>query len=69
MDKNLKLLIIHMDDIGMSYAANQAAIDLFEKGIVSSASIMMPCSWAYDFIQWTKEHTALIETLKQGLKG
>ncbi|MCM8900066.1 polysaccharide deacetylase family protein [Caldicoprobacter algeriensis] len=51
-----KLLIIHMDDIGMSYAANMAAVHLFEKGIVSSASVMVPCSWAYDFIQWWKKH-------------
>lgn len=47
-----KLLIIHMDDIGGSYAANMAAADLFEKGIASSGSVMMPCAWAFDFILW-----------------
>jgi len=50
-----KLLIIHMDDIGMNYACNEAAKDLFEKGIVTSASIMVPCAWSYDFVQWCKD--------------
>ncbi len=47
-----KWLIIHIDDIGMSYAANKAAINLFKKGIATSGSIMMPCPWAHDFIKW-----------------
>ena len=50
-----KLLIIHMDDIGMNYACNEAAKDLFKKGIVTSASIMVPCAWSYDFIQWCRD--------------
>lgn len=52
-----KLLIIHMDDIGMSYACNEAAKALFKRGIVTSASLMMPCPWAYEFIQWWKENS------------
>ncbi len=51
-----KQLIIHMDDIGMNYACNEAAKDLFRKGIVTSASIMVPCSWSYDFIRWWKQN-------------
>jgi predicted glycoside hydrolase/deacetylase ChbG (UPF0249 family) len=51
-----KLLMIHMDDIGMSYASNEAAKELFQKGIVTSASIMIPCTWAYDFISWWKNN-------------
>lgn len=46
-----------MDDIGMSYACNEAAKDLFIKGIVTSASVMMPCAWAYEFIKWWEEHS------------
>lgn len=56
MLQDQKLLIIHMDDVGMSYAANRAAMDLFNKGTVTSASVMMPCAWACDFIKWTREN-------------
>lgn len=51
-----KLLIMHLDDIGMGHAANQAAIRLFEKWGNVSASVMMPCHWAYDFIQRVKKY-------------
>jgi predicted glycoside hydrolase/deacetylase ChbG (UPF0249 family) len=54
---NEKLLIIHMDDIGMNYACNEAARDLFGQGIVTSASIMVPCAWSYDFIRWWMQNT------------
>jgi chitin disaccharide deacetylase len=49
-----KLLIIHMDDVGMSYACNEAAKALFKRGIVTSASLMITCPWSYEFIQWWK---------------
>lgn len=51
-----KRLIIHMDDIGMSHAANLAAMELYEKGIANSGSVMIPCPWAHSFIGWWKEH-------------
>lgn len=49
-----KNLIIHIDDAGMGYAANGAAQDLLLKGIARSASVMVPCPWAFDFIRWCK---------------
>lgn len=52
LSKDEKLLIIHMDDIGMSYAANRAAMDLFAKGTANSASVIVPGPWARDFIRW-----------------
>ena len=51
-----KMLIIHADDIGMSYASNKAAIDLFIKGTVTSGSIIVPGNWARDFILWWKNN-------------
>ena len=51
-----KYLIIHMDDMGSSYAANMAGIELFNKGIVTSCSVMIPCAYSYDFICWWKQH-------------
>ncbi len=51
-----RLLIIHMDDIGLTYAANEAAKELFLEGAATSASIMVPCSYALEFIRWSKEN-------------
>ncbi len=51
-----KLLIMHVDDAGMSYDSNQGAIQAMEKGIANSVSIMMPCPWAASFINYVKDH-------------
>ena len=51
-----KYLIIHMDDMGSSHAANAAGMQLFEKGIVTSCSVMAPCAYAFDFVRWWRRH-------------
>ena len=51
-----RLLIIHCDDIGMSFEANAAVKDLLTSGIPVSCSVMIPCPWAYDFMQWYRNH-------------
>lgn len=51
-----KLLIMHVDDAGMSYDSNQGAIQAMEKGIANSVSIMMPCPWAASFVKYVKEN-------------
>ena len=40
-----KLLIINGDDTGMCHAANTATIDSLERGLMTSATIMVPCPW------------------------
>lgn len=37
--------IIHLDDVGMCQATLTACADLFDFGLVSSASVMVPCGW------------------------
>src|SRR5690242_10114794 len=54
--KNAKVLILHVDDAGMSWDSNQGAITALEKGVATSVSVMMPCSWVPGFVHYLKEH-------------
>ncbi|HJQ71388.1 MAG TPA: polysaccharide deacetylase family protein [Blastocatellia bacterium] len=49
-----KLLIINVDDVGGSHAANAAAIDAFENGLATSATIMVPCPWFPEIAAYAK---------------
>ena len=57
--KGSKLLILHVDDAGMSAESNAGAIMAIEKGISNSCSIMMPCPWVPGFIHYLKNHPSL----------
>ncbi len=40
-----RLVIMHVDDLGMSYAGVQAFRDLWEFGTISSGAVMAACPW------------------------
>lgn len=54
--KGSKVLILHVDDAGMSYSSNQGAINALTKGVATSTSVMMPCSWVPEFIHFLNLH-------------
>jgi predicted glycoside hydrolase/deacetylase ChbG (UPF0249 family) len=43
--KDARLLILNIDDYGLCYTANDAAIGLLKKGVVSSCTVMAPAPW------------------------
>jgi chitin disaccharide deacetylase len=55
---NSKLLIIHADDAGLAHAENQATMQALAKGMVNSTSIMMPCPWFYEMLEFSKHNIA-----------
>ena len=51
-----KYLIINADDYGMCHSANLAVADLFQKGGITSSTIMTPCCWAKEAGVWAAQH-------------
>ncbi len=57
--KGAKVVILHVDDLGMSIDSNLGAIKALTDGIATSGSLMMPCSWVPGFVAYMKEHPGL----------
>jgi len=51
-----KLLIVHADDLGFSHSVNAATIAGFDAGVISSASLMVPCPWFPEIAAYAKSH-------------
>jgi len=51
-----RLLIINADDFGMCRAVNEAIIGTLREGIVQSTSLMIPCPWASQAMNFFKDH-------------
>jgi predicted glycoside hydrolase/deacetylase ChbG (UPF0249 family) len=51
-----KILIVNGDDVGVSHAANAATIDALENGLMTSATIMVPCPWFPEIAAYAKAH-------------
>lgn len=50
------VVILHVDDVGMSHASNLGAIESVEKGVANSWSVMMPCPWVPEIAAYLKQH-------------
>ena len=53
--KGSKVLILHVDDVGMSYDSNIGAIKAINEGVANSLSLMMPCAWIPDFFKYLEK--------------
>jgi chitin disaccharide deacetylase len=40
---DIKLLVVHADDLGETHSVNAAAVKALEGGTINSASLMVPC--------------------------
>jgi predicted glycoside hydrolase/deacetylase ChbG (UPF0249 family) len=38
-------IVVHHDDLGASWSANMAFLELCEQGVVTCGSVMVPCPW------------------------
>lgn len=51
-----KVIIMHVDDAGMSYDSNEGTIKAIRDGVATSVSVMMPCPWVPGFVHYLKEN-------------
>lgn len=54
--KTDRVLILHMDDAGMSYDSNAGIERVLEHGAARSLSVMMPCPWVPQIVGYVKAH-------------
>lgn len=46
-----RILIPHLDDVGMCHGANRAMLELSRAGILTCGSVMVPCPWFPEIAQ------------------
>ena len=53
--KGKKVLLLHMDDLGMCKEANDAGKFYIENNHILSGAVMMPCEYAVPFVEWARD--------------
>ena len=51
-----KLLIIHADDLAVAHSQDTASFAALDQHAVASASIMVPCPWLTEVVDYAKAH-------------
>ncbi len=54
--KGAKVVILHVDDVGMSFDSNEGAIRSMTEGVANSCSVMMTCPWVPGYLHYLKDH-------------
>lgn len=54
--KDARVIILHIDDVGMSHDSNEGAIMSLDQGVANSLSLMMPCPWIPGFMKYLKQN-------------
>ena len=57
--KDARVIILHMDDAGMSLSSDRGVEKVFEKGVANSTSVMMPCPWVPQMVRYIKAHPGI----------
>jgi len=57
--QDARLLIINADDFGMCNAINEAIFRVLAEGVVHSTSLMVPCPWASQAINFLNDHSEI----------
>ena len=50
------VVILHVDDVGMSHASNLGATEAVTNGVATSWAVMMPCPWVSEIAVYLKAH-------------
>jgi hypothetical protein len=56
---NARILIPHVDDVGVCHGANRAFVELAEQGFVTTGSVMVPCPWFPEIVDLAREQSEL----------
>jgi len=54
--KGAKVLILHVDDAGMSWDSNEGIKQAMSNGVATSVSVMMPTPWVPGFVHYLKQN-------------
>lgn len=57
--KGARVIILHVDDAGMSHDSNDGVIKATSLGVANSTSVMMPCPWVPEFKAYMDKHPLL----------
>lgn len=57
--KGAKVLILHVDDAGMSHDSDEGVEKATGEGVATSTSVMMPCAWVPEIVNYIKAHPGL----------
>ena len=57
--KGARVLILHVDDAGMSHESDEGVERATGQGVATSTSVMMPCPWVPEIVSYIKDHPGL----------